>query len=204
MTHSLVVHTGPMKSSKSFSLIREYDLWMVTNRQTVSVFRPTADKRNRQPIITTRFNNNALPGIPAVLVGSSEELFQRVGQDSACVLIDEAQLFDLKLPTVVRRLLERTDVVVSGLDLDYRGLPFGPMPALMALATTVQKYTAICDGCGSRAARFTQRLVDGEPASAYDETVVPEGVQKHVLYQARCAACFAPPPDLEQWLSAQP
>lgn len=203
MTHTLVVHTGPMKSSKSFSLIREYDLWMVTNRQAVNVFRPTADKRNRQPIITTRFNNNSLPGIPAILVENSQELFDRVDPQAACVLIDEAQLFDAELPRVIRRLLERVDVVASGLDLDYRGLPFGPMPDLMAMATTIQKYTAICDGCGSRQARFTQRLVDNQPASAFEETVVPEGEQKQVLYQARCASCFAPPTDLDAWFAAR-
>jgi thymidine kinase len=202
MHHRLTIHTGPMKSAKSLDLVREYDLRR-TAKQKVIAFRPRADERNQQPTITTRFNNNSVEGIPAVIVQESSGILQHIPRDCSCVLIDEAEMFDAGLPLVVTKLLADYDVVISGLDLDFRGWPFGPMAELLALADDVHKHVAICDVCRSRDARYSQRLVDGEPAPATAPTLVPETTGQAVIYQARCKPCFIAPPDLEEWLQSQ-
>ena len=97
--------------------------------------------------------------------------------------IDEAQFFDMEVIGVAKALAERgLRVLVAGLDLDFRGEPFGPMPHLLAEAEHVDKLHAICMVCGGDASR-TQRLIDGKPAR-YDEPVVVVGASE--LYEARC------------------
>ena len=103
--------------------------------------------------------------------------------------IDEAQFLDDSLPEVVEQLVvDGKRVVVAGLDRDFRGLPFGPMPALLAQAELVDKLHAVCEVCG-REATLTQRLLDGRPAPFSDDTVLVGG---HERYEARCRACFLP------------
>jgi len=107
----------------------------------------------------------------------------RVDPDTTVVAVDEAQFFDPEVVEVCRDLAERgVRVIVAGLDTDFRGEPFGPMPTLMAQAERVDKLQAICMICGNMASR-TQRLVDGKPAR-YDDPVVIVGASE--LYEARC------------------
>jgi thymidine kinase len=99
------------------------------------------------------------------------------------VAIDEAQFFEPELGEFCQRLAARgVRVIVAGLDQDFRGEPFGPMPQLMALAEHVDKLHAICAVCGEEASR-TQRLINNQPA-AFDEPVVVVGASE--LYEARC------------------
>jgi thymidine kinase len=101
------------------------------------------------------------------------------------VAIEEAQFFDQGLVEVCERLADRErEVIVDGLNRDFLGRPFGPMPELLALADTIVMLSAICLKCGGEATR-TQRLVDGRPASAADPLVVIGGLGDE-RYEARC------------------
>ena len=103
--------------------------------------------------------------------------------DTTVIAIDEAQFFDAELVTITQELADRgIRVIVAGLDTNFRGKPFGPMPELMARAEIVDKLHAICMVCGEPASR-TQRLIDGKPAK-YDDPVVIVGASE--LYEARC------------------
>jgi len=106
------------------------------------------------------------------------------------VAIDEGQFFDEGLVDLCERLAnEGIWVIVAGLDMDFRGEPFGPMPQLMARAERVDKLQAICVVCGGPASH-TQRLIDGRPA-AYDDPVILVGASE--VYQARCRGCHVVP-----------
>jgi thymidine kinase len=100
--------------------------------------------------------------------------------------IDEVQFFDWEIATVSQQLAEAgVRVIAAGLDMDFRGEPFGPMPLMMAQAERVRKLQAICVVCGDVASR-TQRLVNGDPA-AYDDPVIVVGASE--TYEARCRTC---------------
>jgi thymidine kinase len=106
------------------------------------------------------------------------------------VAIDEVQFFDWEIAPVCGLLADRGKrVLVAGLDTDFRGEPFGPMPLLMAQAEQVDKLSAICVVCGAPASR-TQRLINGQPAN-YDDPVILVGATE--LYEARCRHCHDVP-----------
>ena len=111
------------------------------------------------------------------------EIMDLLAPDTTVVAIDEAQFFDSEIVSVAQILADRgLRVIVAGLDMDFRGEPFGPMPILMSMAEKVDKLHAICVVCGEEASR-TQRLVDGKPAR-FDDPVVIVGAAE--LYEARC------------------
>jgi thymidine kinase len=119
-------------------------------------------------------------------VGRADQIPPLVDANTDVVAIDEAQFFGESLATVAQSLADRRlRVIVAGLDMDFRGEPFGPMPRLMAEAEVVDKLQAICLSCGSPASR-TQRLIDGRPAQ-YDDPVIMVGASK--VYEARCRDC---------------
>jgi thymidine kinase len=110
---------------------------------------------------------------------------ERLAGEADIVAIEEGQFFDERLPDVVERLADAgKQVLVTGLDTDFRGIPFGPMPRLMALADQVTKLTAICVVCGEPATR-TQRLIDGQPVPA-DSPLIMIGGLGDETYEARC------------------
>ena len=122
--------------------------------------------------------------LPSVAVSSSAELLEKLDHRTEVVGVDEAQFFDAGIVEVCQRIADQGKrVIVAGLDKDYRGAPFGPIPTLMAIAEDVTKTLAICMRCGSPA-NNTQRLVES------DELVV---VGAQGLYEARCRRCFEPP-----------
>jgi thymidine kinase len=148
-------------------------------RQKVQVFKPSMDYRYNEFKVTSHAGSD----FEAVPIEKSEQILPLLNNDTTVVAIDEAQFFDNQLIDIVQDLADRgLRVVVAGLDTNFRGEPFGPMPVLMAKAERVDKLHAICMVCGEPASR-TQRLVNGSPAK-YDDPVVIVGASE--LYEARC------------------
>lgn len=169
---------GSMFSGKSEELIRRLRRAIIA-KQRVQIFKPTIDSRSEAEIVS-----HSEMRMPSIAVGSSAELLDRVDHRTEVVGVDEAQFFDDGVVQAAQRLADQGKrVIVAGLDKDFRGQPFGPIPSLMAVAEDVTKTLAICVRCGSPA-NNTQRLVES------DELVV---VGAQGVYEARCRRCFEPP-----------
>ena len=179
------VITGSMFSGKTEELIRRVKRARFA-RQRIQAFKPRIDDRYDESSIVSHAAAEAgdKSGIlEAVAVATSESLESRVLDETQVVAIDEAQFFDRGIVDVAQRLADRgVRVLVAGLDQDYLGRPFHPMPELMAIAELVTKVHAVCTVCGDTASR-SQRLV---PEGA---TVLVGGSD---AYEARCRACFEP------------
>jgi len=180
-TGSLTVITGSMFSGKTEELIRLARRAMHA-RRVVQVFKSALDTRSEHTSIRThddvRFE--ALP------VADSATLAANLRPDVEVVAIEEVQFLDEGVVALCERLADRgVDVIAAGLDQDFRGLPFGFMPRLMALADNVVKLHAICKRCGAEASR-TQRLIDGRPAKWGDPTIL---IGASESYEARCRHC---------------
>ena len=176
---------GSMFSGKTEELIRRVRRAEIA-RQKVQVFKPSLGDRYGVQHVTSHNGVN----LGAVAVENAHEILDLVQPDAEVVAIDEAQFFDPEVAPVCNTLAERgLRVIVAGLDMDFRGEPFGPMPMLMAEAEKVSKLRAICVICGREASR-TQRLIDGQPA-AYDDPVILVGAKE--VYQARCRHCHQVP-----------
>lgn len=172
------VITGPMFCGKSEELIRRLRRAAIAKQQ-IQVFKPGTDTRYQLDKVTSHsgYEFDALP------LQSAELIPEHLEPETTVVGIDEAQFFDQAVISVVQELADRgIRVLVAGLDTDFRGEPFGPMPVLMALAERVDKLWAICLVCGEAASR-TQRLINGQPAR-YDDPVIVVGASE--LYEARC------------------
>jgi thymidine kinase len=169
---------GSMFSGKTEELIRRVRRAQIA-RQKVQVFKPTIDDRYGVEKITSHNGVHA----EAIPVGEAMHILDLVDPETTVVAIDEVQFFGWQIASVVNQLAERgIRVIASGLDMDFRGEPFGPMPLLMAEAEQVDKLHAICMVCGQPATR-TQRLIDGRPASYSDPVIL---VGAHEVYEARC------------------
>lgn len=180
-TGSLTVITGSMFSGKTEELIRRLRRALYA-RRSVQAFKHSLDTRSG---ITEIRTHNGVPH-EAAAVTTSEELLQRVERTTDLVAVEEAQFFDAGIVEACRRLADTGyEVIAAGLDMDFRGEPFGPMPALLAEADEVVKLRAICARCGRDASR-SQRLIDGEPAPASAPTILV-GAQE--TYEARCRHC---------------
>jgi len=170
---SIEVVCGPMFSGKTEELIRRVKRAHIA-RQKVQIFKPAIDNRYHE---TEVVSHSAL-STPAVAVGSSIEILQKVFDSTRVVAIDEVQFFDEKISIVVEKLARRgVRVIVAGLDQDYMGKPFGPMAALLAIADNVNKIHAICTVCGASATK-TFRKDPKESAQVL--------VGEMDLYEARC------------------
>ncbi|MBB6051580.1 thymidine kinase [Armatimonas rosea] len=184
---SLTVICGSMFSGKTEELIRLVRRALYA-RRTVQVFKPALDTRD--PATVIRSHNGALH--EALAVESSASLYLSIAPETQVIAIEEAQFFDEDIFSVCQALAdEGKEVIVSGLDMDFRGAPFGAMPSLIAVADNVVKLRAICAVCGGDAAR-SQRLLDGQPAPASAPTVLI-GATEH--YEARCRQCHRVPED---------
>ncbi len=176
---------GSMFCGKTEELIRRVRRAKIA-RQKVQVFKPAIDTRYAKREVTS---HNGMQ-IKAVPVEDVTQLQTLIEQDTTVVALDEAQFFDRDVMMLCDELaIGGMRVVVAGLDTDFRGEPFGPMPALMARAERVDKLQAICVVCGGPASR-TQRLIDGRPA-AYDDPVILVGASE--VYEARCRGCHEIP-----------
>jgi thymidine kinase len=172
---------GSMFSGKTEELIRRLRRATIAKQQ-VQVFKPVIDDRYHTERVTS---HNGLD-FEARPVASAQEILTAVSPTTTVVAIDEVQFFDTAVVQVCDALAEQGKrVFCAGLDMDFRGVPFGPMPDLLARAEEVQKLHAICVICGEEASR-TQRLIEGHPA-AYDDPVVMVGAAE--VYEARCRQC---------------
>jgi thymidine kinase len=176
---------GSMFSGKSEELIRRVKRAVIA-RRTVQVFKPSIDERYGADLVRSHDGDSFV----ARPVRSSAEVPALVSPETSVVGIDEVQFFDPGIVDVVRELVAGgRRVICAGLDLDFRGEPFGPVPTLLALAERVDKLEAICVVCGESATR-TQRIVNGVPAY-YDEPIIVIGAQE--AYEARCRGCHTVP-----------
>lgn len=148
-------------------------------KQELQVFKPNLDNRYSIEHVTSHNGLN----IKAQPITNSHEIVDNITPATTVIAVDEVQFFDPAIVEVVQQLAERgLRIILAGLDTDFRGEPFGPMPQLMAIAEDVTKLHAICVICGEDASR-TQRLVNGNPANYHDPVIL---VGAHESYEARC------------------
>jgi thymidine kinase len=172
---------GSMFSGKSEELIRRLRRAQIA-RQRVQIFKPKLDNRFSEDHIVSHSEMK----IKSQLVISSSQILDQLDSRTQVIGIDEGQFFDQALVGVCNKMADMGKrVIVAGLDQDYRGRPFDPMPQLLAIAEYITKTLAICVRCGAPANR-TQRMVDNS-----DRLLV--GASD--LYEARCRLCFEPPLD---------
>lgn len=170
------VVVGPMFSGKTEELIRRLRRAEIA-RQRVQVFKPEIDRRYSESDVVSHSAQRA----GAIAIRSARQIVESLHADTEVIGVDEAQFFDASLVAVADRLATQgRRVIIAGLDQDYRGVPFEPMPALMAVADYVTKLLAICMRCGNPASR-TQRLNGGT------ERVEVGAADR---YEARCRQCF--------------
>jgi thymidine kinase len=187
--HSGVVEVivGSMFSGKTDELIRRLRRASIA-RQKVQVFKPAIDNR----FAVAKVTSHAGSDFDALPIQNAKQISASIDKDTTVVAIDEAQFFEMELTQIIQELADRDlRVIVAGLDTDFRGEPFGPIPTLMAQAERVDKLHAICMVCGEEASR-TQRLLDGKPAH-YNDPVVVIGASE--LYEARCRKHHKVPKD---------
>lgn len=166
---------GSMFSGKTEELIRRVHRAEYA-RQKIQVFKPKIDNRYDADHIVSHSKMKT----PSTIVETSQEIHEQVKYDTEVVAIDEVQFFDDEIAEICTKLADNGKrVLVAGLDQDFRGLPFGPMPNLLAIAEYVTKLNAICVKCGNPASR-TQRLTKDQ-----DQVVV--GTSN--IYEARCRNC---------------
>ncbi len=169
---------GSMFSGKTEELIRRLRRAQIA-RQKIQVFKPAIDMRYTEKAIASHngLQENAIP------VNNTAELRERLDPTVDVVAIDEVQFFDEAIVDLCNTLAdEGKRVICAGLDMDFRGVPFGPIPQLLAIAERVDKLQAICVVCGAAASR-TQRLIAGQPA-CFDDPIVLVGASE--VYEARC------------------
>lgn len=171
---------GSMFSGKTEELIRRLRRAVIAKQQ-IQVFKPAVDTRYNHKAISSH-NGLKLTAIP---VANSHAIRDLVDAEAGVIAIDEVQFFDDGVVALCDELAQAGHrVICAGLDMDFRGEPFGPMPQLMAVAEKVDKLQAICVICGHPASR-TQRLIEGKPA-CYEDPIVLVGASE--VYEARCRA----------------
>lgn len=176
---------GSMFSGKTEELLRRLRRATIA-RKEVQLFKPAVDDRYG---VTTVASHNGLKW-EGTVVDDAASILDLVEEGASVVAIDEVQFFDEDVVEVCNELARRGyRVIAAGLDTDFRGEPFGPIPKLMAEAESVRKLHAICMACGGEASR-TQRLIDGRPAF-YEDPIVLIGASES--YEARCRACHQVP-----------
>jgi thymidine kinase len=178
----LEVICGSMFSGKSEELIRRLRRAEIAQFK-VCVFKHTLDDRMAIECIHAHSGYK----FKAIALEHPADMSLFISDDVQMIAIDEVQFFSLDIIPFILQLIDKgKHVIAAGLDLDFRGIPFGCVPSLMALADSVTKLTAVCIECGNNA-HYTQRLVDGK-AAAFDDPLIMIGAQE--CYQARCRDCY--------------
>ena len=169
---------GSMFSGKTEELIRRLKRAKIAN-QRVEIYKPKIDTRYDDLNVVSHDANSIL----ATPIDDSYKLLENTeGVDIDVVGIDEAQFFDKNLTEVCQKLaLKGIRVVVAGLDMDYRGEPFGPMPQLLAVAEYITKVHAICSHCGNLATHSYRKVANNEQVMLGEKDT----------YEPRCRTCYA-------------
>lgn len=172
---------GPMYSGKSEELIRRLKRAKIA-KQNVVVFKPQIDNRYSKEDVVSHSGDS----INAIPIQTAKDMYEYIKEDTQVVGIDEVQFFDKQVVDIAIDLANKgIRVIAAGLDMDFKGEPFGPTPRLLSVAEFVDKIQAICSVCGQPATR-TQRLIDGKPAK-YDDPIIQIGAVES--YEARCRKC---------------
>ncbi len=175
------VITGPMFAGKTEELLRRIKR-MEYAKKNIVLFKPAMDTRYESLDVTSH-NHNRAQSVP---IQESREILEHVTKETDVVGIDEVQFLDNNVVGIIDALADQGKrVILTGLDLDFRGEPFSMMPSIISKAEFVDKLTAICLHCGAPATR-TQRIIDGKPAKYYDPIVL---IGASESYEARCRAC---------------
>lgn len=190
MGYHFEIITGPMSCGKTEELLRRVKRCIIAQKK-VKVISPEMDTRAKGDYIESR---NGL-WLDAITVKTAREILNKISPEDEVIAIDEIQFFDNDIVSVVKKLVEHGKrVIASGLDLDFKGEPFGSMPELLCFADKVDKLTAVCMKCGSDHATRTQRLIDGKPADKNSPLIMIGGDE---TYEARCIKCYELP-DVQQ------
>lgn len=177
---SLEVICGPMFSGKTEELIRRLKRAVIARRK-VQCFKPRLDTRYEAEMVVS----HSAQKIQSTVIDRAQEIWEKLHPDVEVVGIDEVQFLGPGVVEICQKLADRgVRVIVAGLDQDYRGQPFDPMPHLLALAESITKELAICVVCGQPAGR-SQRTIAAE-----ERVVVGAAGQ----YEPRCRNCFSPEP----------
>lgn len=169
---------GSMFSGKSEELIRRVKRATYA-KQEVRVFKLVIDNRYSEAAVVSHNGTS----MTSYAISSAADIWDHISESTDVVAVDEVQFFDQEIVEVLSSLADKGyRVIAAGLDMDFRGEPFGVVPNIMAIAESVTKLQAVCSVCGSPASR-TQRLIDGKPAS-YDDPVILVGAAES--YEARC------------------
>lgn len=169
---------GSMFSGKSEELIRRVKRATYA-KQEVRVFKPVIDNRYSEAAVVSHNGTS----MTSYAISSAADIWDHISESTDVVAVDEVQFFDQEIVEVLSSLADKGyRVIAAGLDMDFRGEPFGVVPNIMAIAESVTKLQAVCSVCGSPASR-TQRLIDGKPASCDDPVILVGAAES---YEARC------------------
>jgi thymidine kinase len=172
---------GPMFAGKTEELIRRITRMEYAKKKYL-VFKPLIDDRYALDSIASHSKRQS----KAINISKGEEIYKYLTDDIQAVVIDEVQFFNEDMINVIEDLASKgLRVICAGLDLDFKGKPFGIIPFLLAYAEKITKLTAICVCCGNEATR-TQRIIDNHEAY-YDDPIVLVGAKES--YEARCRKC---------------
>lgn len=180
------VIAGGMYAGKTEELCRRIRRIQYAKKQVIS-FKPIIDNRYGLHEIISHNNTR----VKSIAVASSKEIYENIGDDLPyAIAIDEIQFFDEGIVDVCEHYANKgVRIICAGLDMDFRGEPFGVMPQILARAECVTKLNAICQVCGGVATR-TQRIINGKPAY-YEDPIILVGA--HEQYVARCRTCHEVP-----------
>ena len=173
--------SGCMFAGKTEELIRRIKV-LEFAKKNILVFKPKIDNRYSDNKVVSHAGSN----VESIVISSAKEILDYVKEDTDVIAIDEVQFFDDEICDVCDYLANKgIRVMVAGLDTDFRGEPFGPMPRLLTQAEFVTKLNAVCNKCGQPATR-TQRIINGRSAN-YDDPIILVGASES--YEARCRHC---------------
>ena len=184
--YSFELITGPMSCGKTEELLRRIRRCEIAGK-SIKVFSPEIDTRESGNYIKSR---NGLT-TDAIKVKNSLQILKIVNKEDEVIAIDELQFFDSNIVKVISILMNQGKKIIgTGLELDFKSEPFGSMPELMCIATSVDKLHAVCMKCGSEHATRTQRLINGKPADKSSPLIMIGGDE---TYEARCIKCYELP-----------
>lgn len=187
----LKVYTGPMFGEKSGMLIHSINTAEAYEGKKVILFKPEMEVRDGKNRVTSRTGlQRCALELPEIITDETICETLKICEAYDVIGIDEAQFFKGKIVELVQKLIFSKRVIISGLSMDYEGLPFGKMGEIMALADEVEHMYPVCACCKKRKALFSQRLANGKPVTKKGQTILQGDKES---YEPRCRECFVPP-----------